>query len=159
MFNIGEFIVHPGQGVCRVEAIEEGDMPAYKLMPVNGRNPMMIVYPIASEGNLRPVLSAEEANHLIDGYPSMDLDQFHDRSAVLEEKHFKQVIRHGSCEDVIRIAKTFQERIKAVEANHKKPPVIYERIFKEAKERSMEELSVALDQSEEELTARFETVD
>lgn len=156
MFEIGDFIVHPGQGVCRVDAIEEGATPAYKLMPVGGRNPMMIVYPIASEKNLRPVLSAEEATSLIDGFPTMALDGFHDRSAVLEEKHFKQVIRHGSCEDVVRIAKTFQERIKDVEAKNKKPPVIYERIYKEARDRSLEELSVALGEDEEQLTARFD---
>lgn len=156
MYQIGDYIVHPGQGVCCVEAVEGGDSPVYHLMPTHGRNPMLIKYPVASEANLRPVLSADEAASLIESYPDMELDPFTDRSAVLEEKHFKKVIRHGSCSDVVRIAKTFRSRIDSVEANHKKAPVIYERIYKEACERSLEELSCALDITEDEISARFQ---
>ena len=89
--------------------------------------------------------------------PDMELDPFTDRSAVLEEKHFKKVIRHGSCSDVMRIAKTFRSRIADVEANHKKAPVIYERIYKEAHDRSVEELCCALHESEDQITARFQS--
>lgn len=155
MYEIGDFIVHPGQGVCQVEGMEEGPTPVYHLMPVHGRNPMLIKYPVASEANLRPVISAEEAQSLIEGFSTMEPDSFTDRSAVLEEKHFKSVIRHGSCVDVMRIAKTFTQRIAKVEAAHKKAPVIYERILKEAKERSMEELTCALDEDADQVTARF----
>ena len=157
MYQIGDYIVHPGQGVCCVEAVEGGDSPVYHLMPTHGRNPMLIKYPVASEANLRPVLSADEAESLIESYPDMELDPFTDRSAVLEEKHFKKVIRHGSCSDVVRIAKTFRSRIDDVEANHKKAPVIYERIYKEARERSVEEFCCALHESEDQITARFQS--
>lgn len=158
MYEIGDFIVHPGQGVCQVEGVEENPTPVYHLMPVRGRNPILIKYPVASEANLRPVVSAEEAESLIEGFPTLEPDEFTDRSAVLEEKHFKAVIRHGSCLDIMRIAKTFTQRIAAVEAAHRKAPVIYERILKEARERSMEELTCALDESEDEVSARFQAV-
>ena len=82
MYQIGDYIVHPGQGVCCVEAVEGGDSPVYHLMPTHGRNPMLIKYPVASEANLRPVLSADEAASLIESYPDMELDPFTDRSAV-----------------------------------------------------------------------------
>ena len=40
MYSVGDFIVHPGQGVCRVEAIDTSDTPTYHLMPTHGRNPI-----------------------------------------------------------------------------------------------------------------------
>lgn len=156
MYSVGDFIVHPGQGVCRVEAIDTSDTPTYHLMPTHGRNPMLIKYPVASEDNLRPVVSAEEATGLINNICEMELDPFTDRSAVLEEKHFKKAIRHGSCKDVVRIAKTFRSRIQDAQSSHKKAPVIYERIYKEAQERSLSELSCALDESPDQITARFQ---
>jgi CarD family transcriptional regulator len=158
MYEIGEFVVHPGQGVCRVVSIAQEPSPAYKLLPISGRNPMMIVYPMSCEGQLRPVLSAAEAEHLIEMYPTMEVDGYTDRSAILEEKHFKQVMKHGTCADIMRIAKTFKERIADVEAMNKKPPVVYERILKEARSRSLEELMCALDETDDEVEARFTAV-
>ena len=42
MFSVGEFVVHPGQGVCRVAEIDSG---TYKLEPVGQRHPMLISFP------------------------------------------------------------------------------------------------------------------
>ena len=61
MFEVGAYIVHPGQGVCRVEGVGEGPDATYKLLPLGQRHPVHISYPVASEGRLRRVLSAQEA--------------------------------------------------------------------------------------------------
>ena len=55
---------------------------------------MHISYPVASEGRLRRVLSAQEARQIIDDYASMDVDTFTERNNYLEEEHFKQEIRN-----------------------------------------------------------------
>ena len=39
MYEAGDFIVHPGQGVCRVDEVLESPQPTYMLMPVGGRHP------------------------------------------------------------------------------------------------------------------------
>ena len=77
MYNIGQYIVHPGQGVCRVEGVVEEPTAVYKLMPVGQRNPMRIIFPVASEGKLRPVLSHDEAMELIDQYATLQVDEYH----------------------------------------------------------------------------------
>ena len=74
MFEVGAYIVHPGQGVCRVEGVGEGPDATYKLLPLGQRHPVHISYPVASEGRLRRVLSAQEARQIIDDYASMDVD-------------------------------------------------------------------------------------
>jgi CarD family transcriptional regulator len=155
MYGMGEFVVHPGQGVCRVQDVSND---TYKLLPVHGRNPLLIAYPRASEDKLRPVLSQGEALSLIEQYPLMEPDEFHDSSLLLEEKHFKNVIKHGTCEDVLRTAKTFRLRIAEVKARNKKAPVVYERLFKEARTRTLEEMMCALSESMEQVEARFTAV-
>ena len=80
MYQVGEYIVHPGQGVCKVEAIAEGPTAVYELMPIGQRHPMKISFPVASEAKLRPVLSREEAQELIDQYPTIPVEDFRDRS-------------------------------------------------------------------------------
>ena len=147
MFEVGAYIVHPGQGVCRVEGVGEGPDATYKLLPLGQRHPVHISYPVASEGRLRRVLSAQEARQIIDDYASMDVDTFTERNNYLEEEHFKQEIRNGSCRDSVRIVKTFRARIAAAQARNKKP-----------RERSLGELSCALECTQEDVVALFEGV-
>lgn len=159
MFEVGQFIVHPGQGVCRVEGVESEPYEVYKLMPLHDRHAMVIRFPIASEDRLRSVCTAQEALDLIEGYPSMDVDTYTDRSGALEEEHFKKEIKNGTCADTVRIAKTFHKRIQDVAKQNKRPPVAYERILKEARTRSLAELAVALSTTPEDIKARFEAVE
>ncbi|MDO4538184.1 MAG: CarD family transcriptional regulator [Coriobacteriales bacterium] len=156
MYNVGQYIVHPGQGVCRIESVEDSPVAAYVLLPIGQRHPMRISFPVASAGKLRPVLSRDEAEELIEQYPSMQVDDYTDRSNALEEEHFKQEIRMGTCRDSVRIVKTFRYRIAQTKARNKRPPVVYERILKQASQRSLEELSVALEMSQEDVRLLFE---
>ena len=157
MFSVGEYIVHPGQGVCVVEGIQSEPMAVYQLLPIGQRHPMRISFPIASADKLRPILSRAEAEQIIEQYPTMQLDDFVGRSNALEEEHFKKEIRNGTCRDTVRIAKTFRHRIAQTRARNKKPPVVYERILKQASQRSLSELAVALEMSEDDVRMLFES--
>lgn len=156
MYKVGEFVVHPGQGVCRVEDVTQGDDATYQLLPMGQPRPMHISYPVASESRLRPILSAGEARLIIETYSELEQDPFTERSAALEEAHFKKEIRDGSCRDSVRIVKTIKAKIAAAEANNKKAPVAYERILRQARSRSLEELSCALECTKEDVVALFE---
>lgn len=156
MYEVGTYIVHPGQGVCKVDEIVEKPQATYMLEPVGQRHPMKISFPVASEAKLRPILSHDEAVELIDEYPQMDCEEYAGRSNALEEEHFKDEIRRGTCRDSVRIVKTFRHRIAEVKARNKKPPVVYERILKKASERSLQELAVALDSTPDNVAAMFE---
>jgi len=157
LFEVGEYIVHPGQGVCEVAEIVDGPDPTYKLMPVGQRHPMLISFPVSGEGRLRRVLPADEASALIDEYAAMPADDFTDRSVALEEEHFKNLIKHGTCRDSVRVVKTFRQRIAEVRKRNKKPPVVYERILKEAQARSLSELACSLEVGQDDVVALFES--
>ena len=158
MYEIGEYIVHPGQGVCLVEDVVDNPSATYQLLPVGQRHPMRISFPVASESRLRPVLSHEEAEDIIAQYPTMQVDEFTNKSNALEEEHFRDEIRLGSCRDSVRVVKTFRTRIAEVKARNKKPPVAYERILKQASERSLSELAVALDSTPDDVRVLFEDI-
>lgn len=151
MYKVGQYVVHPGQGVCKVEAIEDDPQATYMLMPVGGRHPMRISFPVASEGRLRPVIGRRQAEQIIGEYTELPLEELSSRSNALEEERFKTELRRGSCRDAVRIAKTFRTRIEQVKASNKRPPVAYERIFKQASERSLQELAVAMGVSEDDV--------
>ncbi len=159
MYQIGEYIVHPGQGVCMVDEIVSEPQATYMLLPVGSRNPLRISFPVASESRLRPVLSRGEAEDLISEYPHLMPDDFTERSMALEEEHFKNQIRRGTCRETVRVVKTFRQRIAEVKARNKKPPVAYERILKQASERSLAELAVALGTTPDDVRLLFEQQD
>ncbi|WP_273394572.1 CarD family transcriptional regulator [Thermophilibacter mediterraneus] len=156
MYAIGEYLVHPGQGVCRVEEVTEGPQAVYRLLPVGVRHPVHISFPVANEGRLRPVLTRAEAERIIEGYPELDVEEFRARNNSLEEEHYRMEMRQGSCLDSVRIAKTFRRRIADLSARNKKPPVAYERILREARERSCSELAVALGCTPEDVAVLFQ---
>ncbi len=144
MYSIGDYIVHPGQGVCVVKDVTTSPEALYQLLPLGQRHPVHISFPVASEDRLRPVLSHDEAVEIIDDYPTMPLVDYEARNNSMEEEHFRHEIRNGSCRNSVRIAKTFRTRIADLQDHNKKAPVAYERILKQAQERSCLELSVAL---------------
>lgn len=155
MYAVGEYVVHPGQGVCKVEGMSS-DNSAYQLVQVGQRNPMHLSVPVASEGRLRPVLSRGEAQRLIEDYDSLEPEDAPRVAGMSEEELYRERIRTGSCRDNVRIVKTFRARIADVKARNKKPPVAYERILKRASQRSLSELAVALGTTPEDVVALFE---
>ena len=159
MFELDEFVVHPGQGVCRVADLPAEPDGVYKLEPVGQRHPMLISFPAASEGRLRRIISAKAARALIKSYPEIEPDPHTDRSAALEEGYFKEVLKEGGCEDAVRVVKTFRKRIAEVRSRNKKPPVAYERILKQASERSLSELAIALGTTPDDVRMLFESQD
>lgn len=159
MYAIGDYLVHPGQGVCRVEGVTEGTQAVYQLLPIDKRHAIHISFPVANESRLRPVLSREEAERLIELYPTIEIEHFQARNNSLEEEHYKTEIRQGTCLDSVRIAKTFLSRINDLAAHNKRAPVAYERILKEARDRSVSELAVALDCTPEDVVMLLRTQD
>lgn len=156
MYEIGAYIVHPGQGVCKIDSVVADPDPTYMLLPVTSTHGMKISFPVANEDRLRPVLSPEEARRIIDEYPSMEPETHTERSNALEEQYYKEEIRQGDCRDSVRIVKTIRLRIDDLQRRGKRPPVAYERVLKRASERSLTELAVALGMTTDDVVALFQ---
>lgn len=153
MFEIGEHVIHPGQGVCTVMGFDDkGPAPMIILESKQGHAKTRLMYPVAQSDRLHATVSREEAQDLIDHYDAIECDTFTERNSSLEESHFKQLIKQGAPE-TIRVAKTMRHRIREAERHDKKPSSYYARVLKEAHKRSVEELAVALEMSEDDMEA------
>ena len=158
MYAAGEYLVHPGQGVCIVDDITgEGDQ-SYQLVPVGVRNPMRISFPVSGDERLRPVISPDEALCLIKDYDGIEIDTETQGSPALVEERFRDEIRRGTCYDAVRVIKTIRARIAEALANKRKAPVAFERILKHAKQRAFIELSISLDRTTDEIEQMFEAM-
>ena len=159
MFQVGEHVIHPGQGVCTVTGFDsDAPTPMIILECRQGHAKTRMKYPISQCGRLHPAISRDEAERLIEGYAELECDPFTERNSALEETHFKQLIKHGA-PDTVRVAKTMRERICEAERRNRKPSSYYSRVLKEAHRRSIEELAVALGCTEEAVEQRFEAMD
>ena len=154
MFEIGEHIIHPGQGVCTVVGFEYAPSPMIVLEAKCGHARTRMMYPMSQVERLHACISRADAEHLITNYDALECDPFTERNSSLEESHFKQQIKQGAPETV-RVAKTMRCRIHDAERRGKKPSSYYTRVLKEAHRRATEELAVALDCTEEDLESRL----
>lgn len=154
LYTKGDYVVHPGQGVCVVEGVVEHarsaeDDPAlpveefYELYPASGAR-MRICFPVGNEETLRRPVGAREARDLIARMPGLDDDMFTDQHGWTVEEHFMASVRGGACEDVLRTLKTMHGRMEYAKAHGKKPSTSYARIYKAAHERATVELGFAL---------------
>lgn len=154
-FRKGDYVVHPGQGVCEVAGVverpvEQATALVYELYPAAGPR-MRICFPVDREAQLRPPVDRHEALRLIDEMPAMADDAFNDPHAWSVEEHYMANLRQGTCRDALRTAKTMHDLVERAHASGKKPKVCYERIFKTARDRAFLELGVALDKTPEEV--------
>lgn len=163
MFSVGDRVVHPGQGLCTVvevrEARPEGGAGASSGMLVleakSGRSVTRLMCPADKAAEmLRPPVSRAQALEVIRGYAAMEPDPFTDHNSGLEERHFKALVKRGVPES-LRAVKTVRGRIAAAEAAGKKPSTYLARVLREARRRSLEELSDALSMEPEEVAGLF----
>ena len=150
VFRTGEFVVHGSSGVCRVEGMEERQFPGgekrmyYTLKPIyqNG-----VVYtPVDSDKVfLRPVISREEAQRLVDTIPSLQV-QIDDCRVVSElAQHYEQAIESHRCIDLIQLAMSIYAKKQNRQEQKRKIGTVDERFLKRAEDLLFSELSVALD--------------
>lgn len=156
MFEIGQHVIHPGQGVCTVVGFrDDTPQPMVLLEAKQGHAQTILMYPVAQADRLHAAISREDAENLLANYADLKCDDFTERNSSLEESHFKQQLKLGAPETV-RVAKTMLKRIQDAEAADKKPSSYYMRVLKEAKRRSIEEFAVALGVSEEDAENRLD---
>ena len=166
-YAAGEYVVHPGQGVCRIAGVVERTVTSgasegvpgqaarvllYQMSPVaDGR--VSISYPVAKEDALRPVMGAAEARSLVEEGPSLASDPFDAPQSWTVRDHFTEVLRKGGCREALAVAKSMHERMHAAVEQGKKPKACYVRLFNEARQRMLDELAVALGMSAAEAEA------
>ena len=154
MFKIGEFIIYGSNGVCKVDDIcrmslggEEKEY--YCLLPVNDRSGKIFTPIDNQKVVMRRILSAEEANELIDDIP--DIEQMEIVDERKREADYKQALLTCDCRELIKIIKTMYYRKQDRLSRGMKSTVIDDRYLREAENNLYSELSLATGREKQEM--------
>lgn len=146
MYSVGEKIIYGENGVCTIDKIEPlaiygapKDKLYYHLSPLIGSG--VYFTPVDSNAYMRPVMSREEAEALIDAMPSIEPAVCNDNRFNHVDAYYKELFRQHSCEALVAIVKGLRSRM----ATRKTRSSRAEATMKRARDMLHGELSVALD--------------
>ena len=146
MFSVGDKIIYGENGVCTVESIgplamsgAPKDKLYYYLSPLVGSGTYFT--PVDSSAFMRPVMSRDEAEALIDSMPGIQPAICNDNRFNHVDAFYKELFKQHSCEALVSIVKGLRSRM----AEKKTKSSRAEATMKRAKDILHGELSVALD--------------
>lgn len=145
MFSVGDKIIYGENGVCTVEKIgplsisgASDDKLYYHLCPLIGSGKYFA--PVDSNAFMRPVMSRDEAEALIEAIPGIEPAICHDNRFNHVDAYYKELFKLHSCEALVAIVKGLQSRISERKTKSSRA----EATMKRAKDMLHGELAVAL---------------
>ena len=145
MFSVGDKIIYGENGVCTISKIapldQSGASPGrlfYHLEPLIGSG--IYFTPVDSGAFMRPVISREEAEALIDAMPSIAPAICRDNRLNHVDAFYKELFRQHSCEALVAIVKGLRERMNEKKTKSSRA----ESTMKRARDMLHGELSIAL---------------
>lgn len=146
MFSVGDKIIYGENGVCTVESIGPLNMSGapkdkmyYYLSPLTGNGTYFA--PVDSGAYMRPVMSRDEAEALIDAIPGIQPAICTDNRFNHVDAFYKELFKQHSCEALVSVVKGLRSRLSDRKAKSSRA----EATMKRAKDILHGELSVALD--------------
>ena len=150
MFQEGSLIIYGTTGVCRVTGITMRDdfgqgqkQPYYTLCPLYQSG--SIFAPVDnSRVFMRPILTKEEADALIDSIPTIHAEAFHSRSPQELAEHYTQALRAHNCLTLLETVLSIHAKKQNLASQHKKFGQVDSRFLKQAQDLLHGELAAAL---------------
>jgi len=149
LFEVGELIFYGNTGVCRVHELVKRSMagaeriyyilkPLYQECTISTPADNVKVF-------MRPIISKQEAQDLIDTIPSIKAQSYH--SPVLREltEHYEQAIKTFNCADLLEMTMSIYIKKTEFEQQNRKFGAIDEKFMKRAEKLLFGELAAALE--------------
>ncbi len=157
MFGVDEIVVYGSTGVCRIVDIGtpqfhgvDKSQSYYTLKPVFGDG--VIYCPVDNTRVfIRPVISREQAEKLIDAIPSIHAQAYHNRSTQLLTEHYSGVINTHECADLIELIMSIYHKKQTLAGQKRRLGQVDERFMKRAQNLLYGEFAVALGIAKEEV--------
>lgn len=151
MFQPGDLLVYGTTGVCRVEEITcpqstgpDKNKPYYLLKPLYQDG--VIYTPVDNQKvSIRPVISREEAESLIDLIPSLRTEVFRAPTLQALAQHYQAAVQSHDCQELVRLMMSIYTKRQQAEAQKRRLGLVDERYMRQAERLLYGELSAALD--------------
>ena len=150
MFQPGDLVVYGTTGVCRVEGVTRAEVSRaereklyYLLNPLYQDG---VIYTPAEGGKvpMRPVISAREAEALIDRIPTIRAEAVYSPTLQALSQRYQSLLRTSDCEDLLRLAMSIYRKQQAAQARNRHLGMVDERYRKQAEQLLHGELSAAV---------------
>lgn len=144
MYCVGDKIIYGENGVCTVSKVAplenagSSDKLFYHLEPLIGSG--VYFAPVDSGAFMRPVISREEAEALIESIPAIEPAVCRDNRFNHVDAFYKELFRQHSCEALVSIVKGLRQRMSERKTKSSRA----EATMKRARDILHGELSVAL---------------
>lgn len=157
MFQPGELVVYGTTGVCRVEEVTRPNLTGndrnrdyYLLKPLHQDG---VIYTPVENGKvpIRPVISAEAAEALIDLIPDIQAEACHAPTVQALAQHYHSAVRSNDCKDLIELIMSIYIKRQQAEAHKRRLGMVDERYMKQAERLLYGELAAALGLSYEQV--------
>lgn len=168
MFQINEYVVYGGSGVCKVNKIGNLDISGidkdksyYTLEPLYSKGSIVYTPIDNSRVIMRKILSKDEAWELINDIPNIETIWGTDEKKI--EEVYKDAMKKYDCREWIKIIKTLYLRKQDRIAQGKKGTSTDERYLRMAEDNLFGELAIPLempkDKVEDFIVARVELLE
>jgi len=151
MFQPGELVVYGSTGVCRVEEVTRPNLSGtdrerlyYRLKPLQQDG--VIYTPVENNGKvpIRPVITAEEAEALIDLIPTLRAEAYHGATLQALAQHYQNAVRSHDCKDLLELVRSIYTKRRQAESQNRHLGMVDERFMKQAERLLYGEFSAAL---------------
>ena len=150
MFQPGDLVVYGATGVCRVEEITRPNTTGpdrnrqfYLLKPLQQDG--VIYTPVDNQKvPTRSVISAQEAEALIDLIPTIQAEAYHAPTLQALAQHYQSAVHTHDCRDLLELMMSIYAKRRQVESQKRRLGMVDERFMKQAERLLYGEFSVAL---------------
>jgi CarD family transcriptional regulator len=160
LFGVEELVIYGGTGVCRVKEVTEKKMSGGEARMYYVLDPLFqdgtIYTPVDTKTYMRPVMTAPEAERVIDAIPDLKAECYHDRNFNQLATRYEQVLGSHEFLDIVGLALSIREKKVQAELQSKKLGQVDTKFMKRAESLINGELSVALGIPQEEVPGYIE---
>lgn len=162
-FHVGDYIVYGNTGVCFVESVVTPDSADarhgfdqtrcyYVLKPLYQTE---VIYTPTDNRHvfMRPVISKEEAERLIDRIPSVQAETYYGENLQDLRNHYRSATETYNCEDLIALTMSIYAKRQDAELQKRKFGEVDGKYMKQAEEMLHGEFAVVLGMERDEVPA------
>jgi len=150
MYKVGSFVFYGSTGVCQVMDISAQAMGSgsakqvyYTLKPLCQE--CMIYTPVDNpKVFMRPIISKEEAEGLIDRIPDIHAEPFHSQVLSQLTEHYKEGIGTHNCATLLKMTMSIYAKRQLILSQKRKFGAVDERFMKQAEDLLFNEFAAAL---------------
>ncbi len=151
MYKVGDLVFYENTGVCRVTNVAVSNFSGvdtnqlyYFLKPLYQES--VIYTPVSNEKVfIRPIISADQAEQLIDTIPSIQPEVYHSRLQSQLVAHYESSLKTHDLGELIKLTMSIYAKKHSAEQQYRKFGAIDEKYMKCAEELLFGEMSAALD--------------